>query len=73
MSNGNKVLNLVDPLDANTAKAGPPSCPSNPLVQCCFPEEDVSRLCCCIGCPRAILYIMCAREADGRIVLLVGI
>lgn len=30
MSNGNKVLNLVDPLDVNTAKAGPPSCLSNP-------------------------------------------
>lgn len=30
VSNGNKVLNLVDPLDVNTAKAGPPSCLSNP-------------------------------------------
>lgn len=71
MSNGNKVLNLVDPLDVNTAKAGPPSCLSNPLLQCCFSGKGISDV--CTGCTHAILYMMRACEADGRIVLLVGI
>lgn len=58
VSNGNKVLNLVDPLDVNTAKAGPPSCLSNPLLQCCFSAKDIPGVCCCTVCPHAILYIM---------------
>lgn len=73
MSNGNKVLNLVDPLDVNTAKAGPPSCPSNPLVQRSFSVKDIPRVCCCPGFLHAMLYIICAREGPGRTVLLMGI
>lgn len=63
VSNGNKVLILVDPLDVNTAKAGPPSCLSNPLLQCCFSAKDFSGS----GCTHAILYMMRVWEADGRI------